>query len=104
MAIKKNATQVATGTENKAVSEIKVLKCRSINDTTYAIDIEVNGIKIYGCFYREGVKDGREWSLVSLPQTKGKDSTGATKYYDIVWFPISKDMVKDVAKQIETMI
>lgn len=101
MAISKKVTET---TEGRLVSAIKVLKCRPVKDNTYAIDIEVNGIKVYGCFYREGVKDGKEWSLISLPQTKGTDSTGAVKYYDIVWFPISKDTVKDVAKQIESML
>lgn len=102
MAIKKSEGKKAEGT--KVISMIKVLKVRPVNDSTYAIDIEVNGIKIYGCFYREGVKDGKEWALVSLPQTKGKDAQGNVKYYDVVWFPISKDMVKDVAKQIESML
>lgn len=102
--VKKNTTKEVKKDAQKMVSEIKVLKVRPVNDSTYAIDIEVNGIKIYGCFYREGVRDSKEWSLISLPSTKGQDKDGNTKYYDIVWFPISKEMVKDVAKQIESLL
>lgn len=102
--VKKEVKKAVKKEVEKMVNEIKVLKVRPVNDTTYAIDIEVNGIKIYGCFYREGVKDGKEWSLISLPSTKGQDKDGNTKYYDIVWFPISKEMVQDVAKQIESML
>lgn len=104
MAIKKNATKEQNTEKRTPINDIKVLRVRPVNDSTYAVDVEVNGIKIYGCFYREGVKDGREWAMLSLPQTKGTDKDGNTKYYDIVWFPVSKEMVKDVARQIEAML
>lgn len=95
MGLKKNTEQ----TEKKDY-EVKVLRAKDVTGkgkyTNIACDLEVNGIKIYGCFYKEGTKDGKEWALVDLPKTKGKDD----KYYSIVWFPISKELTEKIADLI----
>ena len=70
-------------------------------DTNVACDMEVNGIKIYGCWLKEGTgKDGKEYSLISLPSQKGKDEN----YYSVAWFPISKELTKEIREQIVKML
>ena len=70
-------------------------------DTNVAFDMGVNGIKIYGCWLKEGTgKDGKEYSLVSLPSQKGKDGN----YYSVAWFPISKELTKEIREQIVKML
>ena len=70
-------------------------------DTNVTFDMEVNGIKIYGCWLKEGTgKDGKEYSLISLPSHKGKDGN----YYSVAWFPISKELTKEIREQIVKML
>ena len=70
-------------------------------DTNVAFDMEVNGIKIYGCWLKEGTgKDEKEYSLISLPSQKGKDGN----YYSVAWFPISKELTKEIREQIVEML
>ena len=70
-------------------------------DTNVAFDMEVNGIKIYGCWLKEGTgKDGKEYSLISLPSQKGKDEN----YYSVAWFPISKELTKEIREQIVNIL
>ena len=70
-------------------------------DTNVAFDMEVNGIKIYGCWLKEGAgKDEKEYSLISLPSQKGKDGN----YYNVAWFPISKELTKEIREQIVKML
>ena len=83
------------------VLRAKDLTEKSKLDTNVAFDMEVNGIKIYGCWLKEGTgKDGKEYSLVSLPSQKGKDEN----YYSIAWFPISKELTKEIREQILKML
>ena len=70
-------------------------------DTNVVFDMEVNGIKIYGCWLKEGTgKDGKEYSLISLPSQKGKDGN----YYSVAWFPISKELTKEIREHIVEML
>ena len=70
-------------------------------DTNVYFDMEVNGIKIYRCWLEDGInKDGKEYSLISLPSQKGKDGN----YYSVAWFPISKELTKEIREQIVKML
>ena len=70
-------------------------------DTNVAFDMEVNGIKIYGCWFKEGTsKDGKDYSVISLPSQKGKDGI----YYSVAWFPISKELTKEIRDQIVNIL
>lgn len=86
--------------KEKVTYNVKVLKAAQY-DWGITCDIEVNGVTIYGCVHREGVKaDGTEWSLLSMPSRKATDG----KYYNHVFFPMSKDMLSDIEKQIENLL
>ena len=85
---------------------VNVLRAKDLTensklDTNVAFDMEVNGIKIYGCWLKEGPgKDGKEYSLISLPSKKGKDEN----YYSVAWFPISMELTKEIREQIVKML
>ena len=92
--------------EKRVEYDVNVLRAKDFTensklDTNVAFDMEVNGIKIYGCWLKEGTgKDGKEYSLISLPSQKGKDGN----YYSIAWFPISKELTKEIREQIVEML
>ena len=70
-------------------------------DTNVNFDMDVNGIKIYDCWFKEGTsKNGKDFSLVSLPSKIGKDGN----YYSVAWFPISKELTKEIREQIVNML
>lgn len=104
MAIKKNEKAAAkTESKPKASYTVEVTRVHDFSKdgkTVISFDMKVNGISVYGCTYREGEKNGKEWQLVSFPQRKGSDD----KYYDIVWMPMSKEQIANIAEQIEQML
>ena len=96
---------INTNTErkNKVMYEVSVTRAKDLSrdgKTIVGFDMEVNGVKIYSCTYREGTKDSKEWKLIDFPSVKGKDD----KYYNMVWFPVSKELVEIVAKAIEAKL
>lgn len=79
--------------------EVTVLKAREF-DNAIAVDMEVNGVKIYGSYYRtyeDREKPGDEKSFISFPARKGNDG----KWYQYAWFPIGDELLADIEKQIE---
>ena len=92
--------------EKRVEYDVNVLRAKDFTensklDTNVAFDMEVNDIKIYWCWFKEGTdKDGKEYSLVSLPSQKGKDGN----YYSVAWFPISKELTKEIREQIVKML
>ena len=92
--------------EERVEYVVKVLRAKDFTekskiDTNVAFDMEVNGIKIYGCWFKEGTsKDGKDYSVISLPSQKGKDGN----YYSVAWFPISKELTKEIRGQIVNML
>ena len=92
--------------EKRVEYVVKVLRAKDFTeksklDTNVAFDMEVNGIKIYGCWFKEGTsKDGKDYSVISLPSQKGKDGN----YYSVAWFPISKELIKEIREQIVNML
>lgn len=91
-----------TETEVTQSYSVKVLRVKAMpkSDHTFAFDMVVNGITIFGCFYREGVKDGKEWSLISFPSRKADNG----KYYNYVQFPISETLKGEIVKQMESLL
>ena len=65
--------------EKRVEYVVKVLRANDFTeksklDTNLASDMEVNGIKIYGCWLKGGTsKNGKDYSVISLPSQKGKD-------------------------------
>lgn len=86
--------------------EIKVKRAKDFTDEgadgcTISFDMEVNGVTIYGCWYREGKdKKGEDFSMVSFPSHKGKDG----KYYSWAYVKLAKEDTENISKQIEELL
>lgn len=98
-------------TENKAAAAaqalaIEVLRAKDFTEAgkegcSIVFDMNVNGIIIYGCWYREGKdKNGEDYEMVSFPSQKGKDG----KYYNYAWVKLQQSDIDNISKQIESLL
>lgn len=105
MAIKKNSKKEAETKEVKQL-EITVKRAKDFSDdekTSIAIDLEVNGVTIYNCWYREGKKkDGSDYSMVAFPSREDPKNKG--KYYNHAYVKLSEEDIENIAAQIEQLI
>lgn len=97
---KKNSVKTEEQAKEKATYTVDITKAFECKNGTIAVDMTVNGIAITGCYYKSGNKNGKEWSLIQFPQHKGSNG----KYYNHCWFPISKELMADIERQIEVML
>lgn len=104
MAIKKN-TKKAEETKEVKQLEITVKRAKDFSDdekTSIAVDLEVNGVTIYNCWYREGKKkDGSDYALIAFPSRKDEKTD---KYYNHAYVKFSDEDIEEIAKQIEQFI
>lgn len=81
--------------------DVKVTRAKEIKEGTVAFDMVVNGVTVYGCWYREGKdKKGNDYEIISFPSHKGADD----KYYNHVWFKIEDDVKADIIDQLQKMV
>lgn len=106
MAIKKNSKKKAETKEELKQLEITVKRAKDFSDdekTSIAIDLEVNGVTIYNCWYREGKKkDGSDYAMVAFPSREDPKNKG--KYYNHAYVKLSEEDVENIASQIEQLI
>lgn len=104
MAIKKNAKKAEESKEVKQL-EITVKRAKDFSDdekTSIAVDLEVNGVTIYNCWYREGKKkDGSDYALIAFPSRKDEKTD---KYYNYAYVKLSDADIENIAAQIEQLI
>ena len=94
-------TEKKTETQPDWDYETIVTRANKVKEGSYAFDMKVNGVNVYGCFLNQGTKkDGTEYSFIDFPSRKGKDE----KYYNYVWFPLTKAIQADIEKQIEGLL
>ena len=87
--------------ETKRECECVVTRAKEIKEGTVSFDMEVNGVKVYGCWYKEGTSsNGKDYQIVNLPQEKGNDG----QYYSIAWFPMSKEVRENIIEQLQKMV
>lgn len=77
------------------ISDLKVLRAKEYKETVF-IDLEVNGVKIYGCRFIEG-KNG---DFVSFPSYKAKDG----KYYSHAYVELDEASIKLIDEQIDELL
>lgn len=66
-----------------------------------AVDLKINGVTIYGCFYREGKdKNGKDYTMVSFPSHQGKDG----KYYNYAYVKLTDEDVEKISGDIENLL
>ena len=102
MAINKSKS---TKKEIKVVDhEIEVTRAKDMSGDTgvsIAFDMIINGITVYGCFWREGTdKNGKDYEMVAFPSHKGKDG----KYYHYAYVMLSDADKENIQKGIESVI
>ena len=77
------------------VNDLKVLRAKEYKGTTF-LDLEVNGVKIYGCRYIEG-KNG---DFISFPSYKAKDG----KYYNYAYVELDEAMINLIDEQLDKLL
>lgn len=81
--------------------DVKVTRAKEVKEGIVAFDMVVNGVTIYGCWYREGKdKKGEEYRMISFPSHKGADD----KYYNYTWFKIEDDVKEDIIAQLQKLV
>lgn len=85
------------GNEKKSpvISDIKVLRAKEYKETTF-FDLEVNGVKIYGCRFMEG-KNG---NFIAFPSKKGSDG----KYYNHAYVELDVAMVNLIDEELDKLL
>lgn len=84
----------------KNTYDVKVTRAKEFDNGNVAFDMLVNGVTIYGCWYREGEKNGKDYQVISFPVQKGKDG----KYYTHAWFKIEDDVKSDIIAQLRKLV
>lgn len=100
MALSKNKKGNSEETTEREY-EVKITRAKEI-DNCIMIDMEVNGVNIYGAAYRTlQRKDGSgEFAKISFPSRKVSDGN----YYNQAYFKISDKLMDDIEKQIDKLI
>lgn len=87
--------------ENTQGYDVKVTRAKEVQEGQVVFDMVVNGITIYGCWYREGTsKKGEAYQMVSFPSQKASDG----KYYNHCWFKIEDDVKANIIEQLEKLV
>lgn len=100
IARKKNDAKKADAAE--VSYNVEVLRAKDTGKDI-AVDMEVNGVKVYGCWYRtyeDREHPGDEKSFIAFPSRKGTDG----KWYQYAWFPINDELLADIEKKIEAKL
>ena len=107
------------GTENQEVKatakakiqvkvKVKVEAARlTKNPEIIMIDIDANGVKIKSCMLKEATvkedgkvhKKGDKVYFLNFPSEKVGDN-----YYNICWFPTSKELIDDICNQTKSLL
>lgn len=81
--------------------DVKVTRAKEFKEGQVTFDAVVNGVTIYGMWYREGKnKKGEDYQLISFPSHKGNDD----KYYNYAWFKIEDDVKADIIDQLQKLV
>ena len=105
MAINKNKKQEVQAEESKAL-DIEVKRAKDftregVDGCTIAFDMVVNGVTIYGCWYREGKNKKKEdYTMVSFPSRKSDDG----QFYNWAYVKLSDTDIENISKQIENLL
>lgn len=106
MAINRTKKTENKETEAAQALAIEVLRAKDFTEDgkdgcSISFDMKVNGITIYGCWYREGKdKKNEDYQLVSFPSKQGKDG----KYYNHAYVKLQQSDIDLISKQIESLL
>lgn len=103
MAIQKKTKEAAKETkkQEEVINHQVIVKRAKEFDEVILIDLQVNGVMLYGCRYGTYKnKDGEEFSTVNFPSRQGSDK----KWYNHCYVKFSSDDIENIEKQIEELI
>lgn len=80
--------------------DVKVTRAKEIKEGQVVFDMVVNGITIYGCWYREGNKNGQDYTMISFPSQKADNGN----YYNHCWFKIEDDVKANIIEQLQNLV
>lgn len=91
----------STKKEDSLQYDVKVTRAKEVKEGQVVFDMVVNGITIYGCWYREGTsKKGKEYQMISFPSQKSDNGN----YYNHCWFKIDDDTQKNIVDQLQKLV
>jgi len=94
-------TQQEAGQE-RTVFDCKVTRVRETQNGAIYFDMTVNGVCISECRYVEyKTKEGKDGQMISFPSYQSKKNQ---KWYNYVWFPISKELRESIEVQISDLL
>ena len=88
--------------EQEITYQIEVKRIKDFSkdgQTSIALDMVVNGVTIYGAYYRAGESKGKDYRMIAFPSKKGSDG----KYYNHVYFKTTDEMLDEIEKQIDAL-
>ena len=108
MAVRSKKTEKPAEQAQAQALTIEVLRAKDFtkddakeNECSIVFDMKVNGVTIYGCWYRTGSdKKGEDYEMVSFPSQKGKDG----KYYNHAYVQLQQSDIDFISSEIEKMI
>lgn len=108
MAVRSKKTEKSAEQAQAQALTIEVLRAKDFtkddakeNECSIVFDMKVNGVTIYGCWYRTGSdKKGEDYEMVSFPSQKGKDG----KYYNHAYVQLQQSDIDFISSEIEKML
>lgn len=108
MAVRSKKTEKPAEQAQAQALTIEVLRAKDFtkddakeNECSIVFDMKVNGVTIYGCWYRTGSdKKGEDYEMVSFPSQKGKDG----KYYNHAYVQLQQSDIDFISAEIEKLI
>lgn len=108
MAVRSKKTEKPAEQAPAQALTIEVLRAKDLtkddakeNECSIVFDMKVNGVTIYGCWYRTGSdKKGEDYEMVSFPSQKGKDG----KYYNHAYVQLQQSDIDFISAEIEKLI
>lgn len=82
--------------EYTEVKNFKVKRCVMLSNGHVTLDVEINGVTIYGCF----IVEGKNGDFISFPQRRGTDG----KYYYIAYVSMSQDDTAAIVAEAERLL
>ena len=108
MAVRSKKTEKPAEQAQAQALTIEVLRAKDFtkddakeNECSIVFDMKVNGVTIYGCWYRTGSdKKGEDYEMVSFPSQKGKDG----KYYNHAYVQLQQSDIDFISSEIEKLL
>lgn len=108
MAVRSKKTEKPAEQAQAQALTIEVLRAKDFtkddakeNECSIVFDMKVNGVTIYGCWYRTGSdKKGEDYEMVSFPSQKGKDG----KYYNHAYIQLQQSDIDFISSEIEKLL